>query len=348
MPTRGSTVPLEGTFQTTSGADVDATDVSVAIYHAEDLVAGPFTDVTHVTTGVYTRDWSIPLDVELGTYLAVWSGTIPGGTGPATGHEEFEVTSFFTAPGYSGCLWPLDSGCLGTEWDAFPEDVQARAHALASSTLRRLTAYRVGVCPITVRPMTKVGRCLIPEMSYAGNFLPFIGIDGVWRNQVCSGSPCEIELPAPISRIDSILIDGVEVYDPADFRIDNERLLVWQGDGDCPFPATQDINKPDTAPGTFSITYLNAYPVDAMGAVAAGTLAVEFAKACAGKGCKLPKGTTAVVRRGITIEVTPGMFPDGFTGLQTVDAYIALWNPAGLSRGPTVWSPDTPEYRVSR
>ena len=37
-----------------------------------------------------------------------------------------------------------------------PPEVQDRAPGLASATLRRLTGYRVGGCPITVRPCMQV------------------------------------------------------------------------------------------------------------------------------------------------------------------------------------------------
>ena len=52
----------------------------------------------------------------------------------------------------SGCPWPVDPACLGEKWDELDPEVQERATGLASATLRRLTGYRVGGCPVTVRP----------------------------------------------------------------------------------------------------------------------------------------------------------------------------------------------------
>lgn len=56
------------------------------------------------------------------------------------------------APEYDVCLWPIDPACKTEEWNALNEVDQRRALALASSTLRRLTGYRVGGCPVTIRP----------------------------------------------------------------------------------------------------------------------------------------------------------------------------------------------------
>lgn len=96
------------------------------------------------------------------------------------------------------------------------------------------------------------------------------------------------------------------------------------------------------APGTegaFAVTYLNSYPVDGMGAYAAGVLAMEFAKACTGRKCSLPPGTTNVTRQGVSIEVVTGSFPGGVTGIREVDAYIALWRPEGSPQWePRVWT----------
>ena len=67
----------------------------------------------------------------------------------------------------------------------------------------------------------------------------------------------------------------------------------------------------DTEPDTFSVTYLNGYPVDGLGAYAAGVLAMEFAKACTGGKCRLPAGVTSVARQGVSLQIATGAFPAG-------------------------------------
>jgi hypothetical protein len=245
-----------------------------------------------------------------------------------------------------GCNWPVDSACFEDEFDSLDEDVRNRSVAFASATLRRLTGYRVGGCPITVRPCKP--SCVGDAFTFTGYLSPTglypINWGGTWMN-VCGHTGdcactqlCQIALPPPVGRLDKVMLDGAEVTD--DFRIDDGNLLTYIGGGDCPIPACQDMTLPDTEEGTFSVTYLNSYQVDEMGAYAAGVLALEFAKACVpGHKCRLPSNVVSITRQGVSMELDPGTFPNGTTGIREVDAYIGLWNPKGLIQGATVWYP---------
>lgn len=159
-------------------------------------------------------------------------------------------------------------------------------------------------------------------------------------------SLCTVTLPAPVGTIYEVRVDGVAVP-PTNYRVDGS-TLVWTGAEECPWPSCQDLSLPDTEPGTFSVTYLNSYPVDQLGAYACAVLAMEYARACEGNACRLPDGITAVVRQGVSFEVTTGAFPGGMTGIREVDSYIAIWNPDGLQRAPSVWTPDLPTARIIR
>jgi hypothetical protein len=255
-----------------------------------------------------------------------------------------------TVPEYTGCLWPVDPACLDGQWEDYTEEIQNRALALASETLHRLTGYRVGGCPLTLRPVTSDTTCP-PHPIYAygnGSFNPFINQFGQWVNACGITKHCEVDLPAPVGRVDEVKVSGV-VLTPTDYRIDNGHLLTWQGAGPCPWSEalTQDPTAPDTDPNTMSVTYLNAYPVDGLGAYAVGILAMEYAKACVGTGkCRLPATVTAVTRGGVSYEVASGAFPDGFTGIREVDTFISLWNPQALRQRSSVWSPDIAQPRV--
>jgi len=250
-----------------------------------------------------------------------------------------------------GCDWPVDPACFEDEFDSLDDDVRDRSVAFASATLRRLTGFRVGVCPTTVRPCKQ--SCIAPLATF-GFYSPTgmypLNWGGVWMN-VCGHTGdcsctmlCQMALPPPVGRLDKVMIDGVDRTD--DFRIDDGNVLTYTVDDECPIPACQDMRSADTEVGTFSVTYLNAHPVDELGAYAAGILALEFAKACSGKKCRLPSNVVSITRQGVSMELDPGTFPNGTTGIREVDAFIGLWNPKGLSRGGTVWFPGVNRPRV--
>ena len=237
------------------------------------------------------------------------------------------------------CLWEPDPACLSAEWDNLSAEEQERALSLATSSLIVLTYGRVGTCPVTIRPCPTERPC-------GCGWNPHIR-GGRWYNDCGCASSCaplsEIDLPGPVGYIERFLIDGAEVdLHNGDWRLDDGHLLVWQGDGPSPVPATQDLNKPDTEPGTWSITYSRSYPVNASGRVAVARLALEFAKACKPRGkCSLPTGVTNVVRSGVSFTVDDAsLFAGGLTGDQIVDAFILQWAPAGAPiRAAQVFTP---------
>jgi len=144
----------------------------------------------------------------------------------------------------------------------------------------------------------------------------------------------EVDIPGPVGYINSLLIDGQpQDLTSTDWRIDDGHLLVWQGIGPSPIPSYQDLNKPDSAIGTWSITYSKSYPVSEDGRIAVAYLAMEFAKACKGKDkCSLPRGVRNVVRNGVSFTIEAGLFPNGLTGIEIVDAFILKWAPTGSPR----------------
>lgn len=245
------------------------------------------------------------------------------------------------------CVWEPDPACLGEKWAALDEDVKERSVMLATSSLLVLTNNRVGTCPITIRPCPEPRRC-------GCDWNPHIRADGVWVNDCGCRSVCkplsEVDIPGPVGYIDSLLIDGqaVELWD-GDWRLDNGHLLVWQGAGTSPLPSTQNLNLPDSEPGTWSITYSRSYPVQDDARLAVGLLALEFAEACKPKGkCSLPRGVTSVVRSGVTFQIEAGLFPNGRTGIDIVDQFISKWAPLGSpARTAVVYDPAKAKPRVT-
>lgn len=237
------------------------------------------------------------------------------------------------------CTWEADPACLGAAWDAYDDATKARSLMLATSSLQMLTFNRVGTCPITIRPVPEQScGCWkwLDGGSHGPSFWPYIGSDGLWYNRFCgcrvqNNPVSEIDIPGPVGYIDSFKIDGTEqVLDGGDWRLDDGHLLVWQGDGPSPVPSVQNLNLPDTEPGTWSITYSKSYPVLEDGRIAVALLADEYAKACQPKGkCALPRGVTSVVRNGVSFTVSAGLFPNGLTNIDSVDQFILKWAPAG-------------------
>lgn len=248
------------------------------------------------------------------------------------------------------CTWEPDPACLTAEWDALDAAEKARALMLATSSLQMLTYYRVGTCPITIRPCPQPRPCgcwgVFGVAAFDRPWTAVLSADGLWYNCGNCGRKCaplsEIDIPGPVGYVDSLVIDGVpqDLWN-GDWRLDNGHLLVWQGDGPSPIPSTQNLSKPDTEPGTWSITYSKSYPVAEDGRLAVAYLAMEFAKACTPRAkCSLPRGVTSVVRNGVSFTIEAGLFPGGLTGIEIVDAFILKWAPAGSpTRTAQVFNP---------
>lgn len=242
------------------------------------------------------------------------------------------------------CAWTPDPACLTEEWNTLDEADKERALLLATSSLQMLTYYRVGTCPITIRPCPTKPRCGCGWNPHIRN--------GQWYNDCPCKTECkplsEVDIPGPVGHISSFLIDGVEQdLETGDWRLDDGHLLVWQGSGDSPLPEGQNLDLPDSEPGTWSITYSQSYPVLPDGRLAVAFLAMEFAKACKPKAkCSLPRGVTNVVRNGVSFSVEAGLFPGGLTGIDIVDQFILKWAPAGSpTRTATVFNPSKRDPR---
>lgn len=229
-------------------------------------------------------------------------------------------------PEYMGCPWPVDPACFNDDWEAMDQSVQDRAVALASATLHRLTGRRVTNCTTTVFPGATGAACFVPFSGFdavAWPMIPGMNVQGQWVNNcgpVPSNPRVSVRLPRPVGRVDEVRVLGA-VVPPEDYQIMDGNLLVYRGAGEG-WPVTGDITD-------FSVTYVKGYPPDSLAAYATGLLAMEFAKACSGRTCRLPSGVTSIIRQGVAMEIDPGLFPKGTTGIREVDAFIAVWNPRG-------------------
>ena len=265
----------------------------------------------------------------------------------------------FTTPAPSlPCNWTLDpSACCGNDfWDDLTPELQQAAAEYGAFVMWAATGRRFGLCERTVRPCGReCGNCGSGWYWTDGTWQPYI-FNGEWFNCVCgAGSAgcctcaprCQVYLPGPVASIPitGVSVDG-EVVSADSYRVDNGMWLV-RTDGDC-WPECQDYNVDNGEVNTFQVTYNVGLPVPSILANAAGELACEWAKSCAGQPCRLPQRVQSIVRQGVTISMVDvdTLLGKGWTGITTVDQVIAMFNPYGLKSRMRVSSPDAPVSRI--
>lgn len=251
---------------------------------------------------------------------------------------------------YDVCPWDIDPGCFDDEWESnFDTPVQDRAIALASSTLQRLSGYRVGNCTTVLRPCSSAVGCAsyLPQYRYwSGHPLWMTPYNwaGLWYNGCgCVRSDCghtmtnTVWLPNPMGGVVTVTLDGDVLVEDTDYWVQGHALIAK---GTTVWPLTQDLTLPDTEANTFSVEFYNCHRPDGAAAYACALLALQYARACTGKGkCELPTQVTNIVRQGVTYSLPTGSFPNGETGIRAVDAWIALWNPKHRVQAPQAYIP---------
>lgn len=247
--------------------------------------------------------------------------------------------------------WTCDVSCESPT-------VTAQAVQVATEVVWALSGRQFGLCTVTLRPCRR--ECqdfpwpLTSEpWSWAGQqWLSPALIGGQWFNQVCGrcvqGCSCsslsEVVLPAPVHRIVEVKVDGVPLV-TGSYRLDDNRTAV-RTDG-TEWPRCQDLEAPDTATDTWSITAEYGTAVPEGGAWAVGELACQLLRAARGEDCRLPAGVTQLVRQGVTIDFPDvvELFDKGVTGLYLVDLFVRTWNPGKLKRRSGVYSVDRALHR---
>jgi len=118
---------------------------------------------------------------------------------------------------------------------------------------------------------------------------------------------------------------------------------------DC-WPACNDLTKPTTEVGTWSVTVASGRPPPQLVLLAAAEKANEIIRHCAGKTCRLPQRLSSITRQGMSVSFLDDMaFLDkGLTGMYFVDLAARVHNPSRLQRRSTVVSPDSlNQWRVT-
>lgn len=262
--------------------------------------------------------------------------------------------------------WPVDLCC------ELPEDLDEavieRWAGIASTILWAMTGRRWGPsCPVTVRPCKRSCADTLPLYRFqtggsAGGWVPYIGIDGAWRNASLCGCRtscsctelCELRLDGPVYDVVSIQ-DGETELAPEAYRVDSANTVV-RTDGEC-WPVCQDMSAPCGVEGTVCVTYRTGLPLDDAAIAAVSELTCELVKACLPPGtsgcgpCRLPgNNLVRLQRQGVTIERADPttIFAEGRTGLPLVDAWIFSVNPYRLASPSRVYSPDLRRPRANQ
>ncbi len=252
---------------------------------------------------------------------------------------------------------------VGTDTSVFDDAIAAASEVLFNRSGRQFP----GQCERTVRPCAD-NACGFQVLSRGYVVWPsawWYGTNGGWgwngqqwnypNFTGCGCQPLSRVLLAgyPVVEVTEVVIDG-DVLDPSEYRLDDYRLLTRLGDTDgVPhmWPACQALDKPLGESGTWGVTYTYGQSPPNLGQEAATALACEIYKACdPDADCALPDGVVRIVRQGLTIDKlatldwafqkhSAGAGGRWRTGIPAVDLFLSTYNPAGLQRRPTVWSP---------
>lgn len=255
------------------------------------------------------------------------------------------------------CGWEVDPSATGccNGWDDYGEPVQQTAAILAASWMWAATARRYGQCEVTVEacagrsaPSSWRGYTVIPGDS-AGGWGPYL-YGGVWFNGPagaawCCRSACELTLPGPIAGTDAVVsvITADGELSPGEWQVYGGTELV-RTDGAC-WPSCCNGG---TAGAAVTVVYLRGAPVPPDVRIATDTLACEFAAACTGGRCRLPRQVSSMTQMGTTVDFPdlPGRgIPIMATGIHEVDEVVKAHNPYGLTRRPRLINPNRPAPR---
>lgn len=238
--------------------------------------------------------------------------------------------------------WPLIIPVEDRDyWDGLDAEAKQQATAWAVAILWALSGRVFGTILDTVRPCHRPPR---RGSTYAGTLagagLPVAYASGgvvqgrlalLARGCGCDDDDCrhqsaaDLALPGPIAAVIRIAIDGDDL-DPDTYRIRNRRW-VRRVDG-LAWPTRQDLNAADDEAGAFVVEYRRGIVPPEAGQLAAGILAVEFARDREGRECRLPRGVVSATRNGLSVELDPrAYFTEGMTGIDEVDQWLLAINP---------------------
>ncbi len=341
--------------------DVNNVQITITPLSGGGAVIGPTAlGVTHPATGTYVYDWAISALQTPGDYLVLWTGSDVATSGALEASEIVTVASA-AAEGLGTGVCEVWTPIFTCDLPTGSEAVSGTAIGIATDVLSGMTAFRFGLCELTIRPCKR--DCLGESVLRSGNWWEYSGanrwpypalIGGAWYNMGCGGcsGDCscttvhEVLLPGPVYDITQVKVDGVALTPGTDYRLDNDRLLV-RLDGE-PWPTCNDLNKADSEVGTWSVTFRTGEPVPNLGKLAVGVLSVELMKLMlCNSDCRLPANVTSLSRQGVDITLLDPqeIFDNRRTGLYLPDMFVNTYNPSGLRRRAKAYDIDAPYPR---
>lgn len=336
-------------------------------------IFGIAAEVTNPSVGVYILDAGAPDIGGVWTYRATGSGAVV-----ATIEGEFTVlpssvlAPVQAEPTAGPCqVWcdPQDvvacspTGEFSSDTSLLEDACTAATELLYALSGRQFT----GQCSQTVRPCAEGCGCwpygIFPGLSPGAPQFPagtggwgawgWWGNGWGWGESGCGCQPLsQALLPGyPVTAITEVKIDG-DVLDPTEYDLYENRWLVRLADADGNaqwWPGCQRLDRPDTELNTWSATYSYGVAVPELGHQAATQLARDIYNACSGGECETPSNAVQKTRQGVTIQMAPFVSwgrKEGqwVTGLSLVDMFLAAYNPSGVRRRPTIWSPNGPTF----
>lgn len=169
-----------------------------------------------------------------------------------------------------------------------------------------------------------------------------------WDWHTPSPDTYELRLAGPVQSIIEVKVDG-RALDPGEVALYDARYLVRvdPNGGRASWPADQRLDLSDDAEGTFSVTYVWGQAIPAGGRIAGQVWGCELANQLhalfGGDDCGLPDRVTTLTRQGVTLTGLSALdfLKAGKVGIDIVDRWIDVVNPAGARRPASVTSPDT-------
>lgn len=375
---QGNPVTIVETFFDADGSTPeDPDDVTVRLRQPDDTLLtflyGTDPEVTRLSAGVYQFAFGVPSQVY--EYHGDFVGTLASSVNWTLPFDFYVIPSSVVpdadpvGPRMPPCqAWISgdDITCNGS--DALSKQQRDALAVMASMLMYELSGRQFsGLCgPVTVRPcQASCGRTWgwgtggwswsWGYWSGAWGYGWFWGNEGGPRRCSC-GYDSVIEIAGyPVTEITEVKING-QVLAPTftdgspTYRLDQWRYLTRLADPDqrdfpLHWPFCQRLDLQDDQPGTFSVSYRYGVPPPPLGIEAAKQIACQLMLAQSGQACTIPAKVTRIVRQGSTLDmVTPvaAILRAGGTGLFLVDSFIAAYNPNGLRRRPSVFSPDLP------
>jgi hypothetical protein len=354
---RGRSSPLRVEWYEYGGgpaAVVDNVIITITPLSGGIAIIGPTsTGVTNPATGINVYQWSVPVGLELGDYLVVWDGEDISGN-PVQASEIVTVLAGISSRTSGPCsTWPSVWCCDLLE----VASVSGTAIQMATEVLYSLSGRRFDTCPVELWPCRD--SCNGGSWPFGGGWYQWSSgsgyypqpalIAGSWFNitcgdcySECSCSPLSrVKLPGPIIEVVEVRVDDVVLTQDVDYRLDDGRFLTRLG-GES-WPLCNDLSQTHGV-GTWSVVVSMGETVPALGQAAVGELACQFAQACLGNDCELPKSVASLSRQGVTMEFLDpnALFKDGLTGLPISDMFINTYNPRRKPSRSRVYDIDTP------